>query len=102
MYGKAVFDFNAIGGLMELKETVQRLGAGHPHTVLQPALAAGEDPDDAFSKVPYEKGFAFLVYLEQMTAGGADAAAGAAPSAVPDAAAGTEAGAYPRSLFSST
>ena len=27
LYGKSVFDFNAIGGLMELKETVARLGA---------------------------------------------------------------------------
>ena len=85
LYGKAVFDFNAIGGLMELKETVTRLGADHPHTVLQPVLAGGMDPDDVFSKVPYEKGFAFLVYLEHMTRGeaGADMA--------PDAAAGTDA-----------
>ena len=29
LYGKSVFDFNAIGGLMELKETVDRLGATH-------------------------------------------------------------------------
>ena len=55
MYGKSVFDFNAIGGLMELKETVARLGESHPH-----------------SKVPYEKGFAFLVYLEHVTRGGGD------------------------------
>ena len=72
MYGKSVFDFNAIGGLMELKETVARLGANHPHTVLKPELAGGVDPDDVFSKVPYEKGFAFLVYLEHMTRGDGD------------------------------
>ena len=30
------------------------------------------DPDDAFSSVPYEKGFAFLFYLEQLV-GGRDA-----------------------------
>ena len=72
MYGKSVFDFNAIGGLMELKETVARLGESHPHTVLKPALAGGVDPDDVFSKVPYEKGFAFLVYLEHVTRGGGD------------------------------
>ena len=86
LYGKAVFDFNAIGGLMELKETVARLGADHPHTVLMPVLEGGVDPDDVFSKVPYEKGFAFLVYLEHMTRGdvGADDPA-------PDAAKGTDA-----------
>jgi hypothetical protein len=33
--------------------------------VLQvPDLSAGEDPDDAFSRVPYEKGFYFLYYLQ--------------------------------------
>ena len=83
LYGKSVFDFNAIGGLMELKETVDRLGATHPHTVLMPALEGGVDPDDVFSKVPYEKGFAFLVYLEHMASGRSDADA--------DAANGTEA-----------
>ena len=80
LYGKAVFDFNAIGGLMELKETVARLGADHPHTVLMPVLEGGVDPDDVFSKVPYEKGFAFLVYLEHMTRGDVGAAAPARDS----------------------
>ena len=55
LYGKSVFDFNAIRGLMELKETVARLGADHPHTVLMPKLEGGVDPDDVFSKVPYER-----------------------------------------------
>jgi hypothetical protein len=26
----------------------------------------GKDPDDAFSSVPYEKGFVFLYYLEKL------------------------------------
>lgn len=26
----------------------------------------GKDPDDAFSKIPYEKGFNFLFYLENL------------------------------------
>lgn len=29
----------------------------------------GTDPDDAFSAVPYEKGSAFLWYLEEMVGG---------------------------------
>ncbi len=29
----------------------------------------GIDPDDAFSSVPYEKGFALLYYLEQLVGG---------------------------------
>ena len=79
MYGKAVFDFAAIGGLLELKETVDRLGKDHVHTALTPKLEGGVDPDDVFSKVPYEKGFVFLVYLERITSlvtDGYDAASG--------------------------
>jgi leukotriene-A4 hydrolase len=26
----------------------------------------GKDPDDAFSSIPYEKGFVFLYYLEKL------------------------------------
>jgi len=94
LYGKAVFDFNAIAGLMELQETVDRLGADHPHTVLMPVLEGGVDPDDVFSKVPYEKGFAFLVHLEHMTRGegqGQGQGQAAAGLRAPDAAGGTAA-----------
>ena len=33
---------------------------------LAPDLSGGEDPDDSFSKVPYEKGFYFLTYLQKV------------------------------------
>jgi hypothetical protein len=36
----------------------------HPYTALVPSLSGGVDPDDVFSKVPYEKGFWFLYYLQ--------------------------------------
>ena len=36
----------------------------HNFTCLVPDLAGGVDPDDAFSKIPYEKGFALLYYLQ--------------------------------------
>ena len=36
----------------------------HNFTRLVPDLAGGVDPDDAFSKIPYEKGFALLYYLQ--------------------------------------
>jgi leukotriene-A4 hydrolase len=32
-------------------------------------LSGGVDPDDAFSRIPYEKGFAFLVHLERLAGG---------------------------------
>ena len=35
------------------------------YTKLRPDLA-GEDPDDSFSKVPYDKGSLFLFYLEHL------------------------------------
>ena len=45
--------------------------AAHPSGRQIPKLD-GVDPDDAFSTVPYEKGFNFLYYL-QTVAGGAEA-----------------------------
>ena len=39
-----------------------------PYTKLIPDLK-GVDPDDAFSTVPYEKGFALLFYLENLLGG---------------------------------
>lgn len=37
-------------------------------TKLVPDLS-GVDPDDAFSSIPYEKGFALLYYLETLLGG---------------------------------
>lgn len=39
-----------------------------PYTKLVPDLK-GVDPDDAFSSVPYEKGFTLLYYLENLVGG---------------------------------
>ena len=44
---------------------MDRYGESNPLTALVPKL--GEiDPDDAFSAVPYEKGFTLLYYLETL------------------------------------
>ena len=43
-------------------------GSDNPLTALVPKLE-GVDPDDAFSSVPYEKGFALLYYLESLLGG---------------------------------
>jgi leukotriene-A4 hydrolase len=56
-------DLHAQIGLGDLQKSVDRFGADHPFTCLCPRLQ-GVDPDDAFSSVPYEKGFNFLTYLE--------------------------------------
>jgi len=54
MKGPAHSEFSAILGHKALKESVDLYGKDHPFTALRPCLR-GEDPDDAFSKVPYGK-----------------------------------------------
>lgn len=47
---------------------VNTFGANNPLTNLVPSLQ-DIDPDDAFSSVPYEKGFALLYHLEELLGG---------------------------------
>ncbi|RLN57427.1 hypothetical protein BBP00_00007519 [Phytophthora kernoviae] len=56
------YDLKASLGLRGLVEAVQAFGPSHPYTALVPE-SEGVDPDDVFSRVPYEKGFNFLHYL---------------------------------------
>mmetsp|Transcript_3578 Transcript_3578/g.8032 ORF Transcript_3578/g.8032 Transcript_3578/m.8032 type:complete len:431 (+) Transcript_3578:381-1673(+) len=65
------FDFDAIGGWEDLKESVGLMP--DKYTKLIPELG-DDDPDDAFSSVPYEKGFNLLYALERIV--GADKFAG--------------------------
>lgn len=67
--GEQTFQFHACTGWTTLKQCVQQLGDTHPYTCLCPDLSGGVDPDDAFSSIPYEKGFAFLAYLEVLVDG---------------------------------
>ncbi|CAH4029142.1 unnamed protein product [Pieris brassicae] len=62
-------DFSSLLGLQELTETInQNLGPTSPLTQLVPDLN-NTHPDDAFSRVPYEKGSLFLRYLEDLVGG---------------------------------
>ena len=63
--GKDYFDFSASEGGASLKATVREIGETHPFTALRPDLK-GVDPDDSFSLIPYEKGFAFICYLRSV------------------------------------
>ncbi|OQO05579.1 hypothetical protein B0A48_09349 [Cryoendolithus antarcticus] len=58
-------DFSALLGWKALSDSIAQFGEGHEFTKLMPNLE-GKDPDDAFSSVPYEKGFLFLYYLEKL------------------------------------
>ncbi|XP_071389344.1 leukotriene A-4 hydrolase isoform X3 [Centroberyx affinis] len=60
--------FKAMGGWKDLQESVNTFGANNPLTNLVPSLHE-VDPDDAFSSVPYEKGFALLYHLEELMGG---------------------------------
>jgi leukotriene-A4 hydrolase len=58
-------DFSAIIGWKALTDSIAQFGPTHEFTKLITNLH-GKDPDDAFSSIPYEKGFVFLYYLERL------------------------------------
>lgn len=58
-------DFSAIIGWKALTDSIAQFGEDHEFTKLIPDLK-GKDPDDAFSSIPYEKGFTFLYHLEKL------------------------------------
>ncbi|KAJ3057231.1 Leukotriene A-4 hydrolase [Rhizophlyctis rosea] len=70
LHGQAVLEFDAIIGLKALKESVDHFveTGEEKFSALVPNLK-DEDPDDAFSSVPYEKGFNLLFYLEKLVGG---------------------------------
>ncbi|GAM88333.1 hypothetical protein ANO11243_063660 [Dothideomycetidae sp. 11243] len=65
IHGEAHRDFSAIIGWKALSDSIENFGADHEFTKLITDLK-GKDPDDAFSSIPYEKGFTFLYYLEKL------------------------------------
>ncbi|KAF7870585.1 hypothetical protein EAF04_004329 [Stromatinia cepivora] len=65
VHGEAYRDFSSIIGWKALEDSVKLFGEDHEFTKLVIDLK-GKDPDDAFSSVPYEKGFHFLYYLERL------------------------------------
>lgn len=57
--------------MADLRESVNQFKRGDKHgpeTALIPDLTL-TDPDDVFSSVPYEKGYTFLYYLEDLVGG---------------------------------
>ncbi|BFZ56497.1 Leucyl aminopeptidase yscIV [Savitreella phatthalungensis] len=65
LHGRAVAQFSALIGWRALEESVANFGPEHEFTKLLPDLD-GQDPDDAFSSVPYEKGFNLLYEIENL------------------------------------
>ncbi|KAI9832662.1 MAG: hypothetical protein M1819_004247 [Sarea resinae] len=65
IHGEPHRDFSAIIGWKALSDSIANFGEDHDFTKLIVDLK-GKDPDDAFSSIPYEKGFTFLYYLEKL------------------------------------
>lgn len=65
LHGEDARQFHAILGWKALQESIEHFGQQNPLTCLVPNLK-DTDPDDAFSSVPYEKGFNLLYYLETL------------------------------------
>ncbi|OAL48063.1 leukotriene A-4 hydrolase [Pyrenochaeta sp. DS3sAY3a] len=63
IHGEPHRHFSAIIGWKALEESVERYGKDHEYTKLVTDLK-GQDPDDAFSSIPYEKGFHALYQFE--------------------------------------
>jgi len=63
--GDAHFDFSAVIGWKHLEDAIEEFGKDHQFTQLC-VNHKGIDPDDAFSAVPYEKGFHMVWYLERL------------------------------------
>jgi leukotriene-A4 hydrolase len=64
-HGEPYRHFSAIIGWKALSDSVEHFGRDHEFTKLVIDLK-GKDPDDAFSSIPYEKGFNFLFHLETL------------------------------------
>ena len=60
---KDMAKLDAMVGLSDLKADIIAFGESKSFSSLEPNLL-GRNPDDAFNKVPYEKGFNLLYYLE--------------------------------------
>ena len=66
LFGSDAASIRAQEGWDHLKQYIDQVGAGHNYTKLCPQIKRGEDPDDSFSVVPYEKGAALFWYLESL------------------------------------
>ncbi|KAJ9630875.1 Leucyl aminopeptidase yscIV [Taxawa tesnikishii (nom. ined.)] len=65
VHGEPHRDFSAIIGWKALSDSINNYGEDHEFTKMVVDLK-GKDPDDAFSSIPYEKGFVFLYHLEKL------------------------------------
>ena len=65
LYGTEVAKLSSQIGYFTLTEQILNFGESHDYTSLHPYLV-GVNFDDAFSDIPYEKGYNFLYHIEQL------------------------------------
>eukprot|EP01130_Rhizamoeba_saxonica_P016255 TRINITY_DN7479_c0_g1_i1.p1 TRINITY_DN7479_c0_g1~~TRINITY_DN7479_c0_g1_i1.p1 ORF type:complete len:609 (+),score=130.80 TRINITY_DN7479_c0_g1_i1:43-1869(+) len=68
VHGSELAELQAFHGLSVLKNEVNSLGETSEMTKLRPDIT-GMDPDDTYTRVPYEKGFALLTHLAEEVGG---------------------------------
>ena len=66
LYGKDIYSLECVLGDIDLKEAIKNYGSEHNYTSLKPIFKLNDNPDDAFSSIPYEKGFQLLKFLEDL------------------------------------
>lgn len=64
LYGSGREGLDAIAGRQTLHNYIQYVGEEHATTALVLEMKDGDDPDDYYSCVAYEKGYNFLMLLE--------------------------------------
>lgn len=73
IHGEATRHFSAIIGWSDLENSIKAMGdRAQRYSTLVQNLKDRSDPDDAFSTVPYEKGFNLLFHIEQVVGGPAE------------------------------
>ena len=65
LLGEDMENLESIVGNNELIADIKILGLDSDYTKLSPDFG-GNDPDDGFSTVPYEKGYQFLIFIEKL------------------------------------
>ncbi|KAG7715169.1 hypothetical protein KL933_003106 [Ogataea haglerorum] len=66
LHGEKHRHFSSIIGWTDLENSIAAMGsAASKYSKLVLSLKHGDDPDDSFSTVPYEKGFNLLFHIEQ-------------------------------------
>ena len=65
VYGDEMLNLEAKIGYAGMAADIKNYGETNSYTSLYPDVKQN-DPDDAFSSIPYEKGFTFLYYLQSL------------------------------------